>query len=328
MMIIGAVELKRRYLQRVAGAHDRQAYIGPEIVTMDISNACDLRCQYCSAEHAPGNPHHVDKARFFPWERFLGVVRDCVALNVDEIHIVGPGEPTIHPLFRDMMRHLEQQPLKSRLYTNATFPLDYCSDVIKLDHVTINLGAVDRQAYRELQGKDLFDRVVVNIKRLVSLRDAVKPGFWIEIVYIVNAVNINQKQKMRDMASKLGVNGLDFYKMHVNEFNKGIALPEGSLDGDPKRTPPVCLNGWFFMAIKLNGHASTCCWIHQMPFGDFDKISFKEFWLSPRLMNLRLLGKYGRIQKMFKACQTCSDYDKNIRRSLAVEEEVYEDQSI
>ena len=204
----------------------RQVYIGPEVVALDISNSCNLRCRYCWI-HAPGNPAHFEKARFFPWEKFLGIVCDCVDLNVDQIHIVGTGEPTMHPLFRDMMRHLEQQPLKVKLLTNATFPLDYCTDVIKGDHVVIDLGAVDRQQYRDLHGKDLFDRVVNNIKRLVSLRDAGKPGFRIEIAYIVNAVNIDQKQKMQDLASRLGVNAVYFKKMNVHAYNREIALPEG-----------------------------------------------------------------------------------------------------
>lgn len=253
-------------------------------------------------------------------EKFLGIVCDCVDLNVDQIYIVGPGEPTAHPLFRDMMRHLEQQPLYVKLFTNATFPLDYCLDVIKGDHVLINLGAVDRRQYHKLHGKDLFERVVNNIKRLVSLRDAGKPGFKIEIAYIVNAVNINQKQKMQDLAFQLGVNEVYFSEMYVDEYNRRIALPEGAKEAEKKRTPPSCLNGWFFMAVNLNGNASLCCRIHQMPLGDFDKSSFKQFWLSTRMMNMRLLGKYGHIQNMFKACQNCSDYDKNIWRSQALAE--------
>jgi len=108
-MIIDDDELKRRDLLRIAGARDKKAYIGPEVVTLDISSACNLTCQYCSAEHAPGNPHHFDKSRFFPWEKFVGIVNDCAQLKVDQIHIVGPGEPATHPMFRDMLKFLEQQ---------------------------------------------------------------------------------------------------------------------------------------------------------------------------------------------------------------------------
>ena len=313
-MIIDAAELKRRYLQRIAGVRDKKAYIGPEIIALDINNSCNLSCQYCWT-HAPGNLAHFEKARFFPWKKFLGIVCDSVDLNVDEFHITGSGEPTIHPSFRDMMRHLEQQPFNVKLFTNATFPLDYCSDVIKGDRVVIDLSAVERQQYRDLQGKDLFDRVVANIERLVSLRDAGKPGFIIEIVYIVNIVNINQKQKMQELALRLGVNSVYFKKMNVHAYNQEIALPESSIRSEEKRTPPACLNGWFYLIVKSEDvNTSTCCRIPRMPFGDLDQWSLKQFWLSPQMMNMRLLGKYGRIQKMYKACQTCPSYDENIRR--------------
>ena len=52
--------------------------------------------------------------------------------------------------------------------------------------------------------------------------------------------------------------------------------------------------------------------------GDFDKWSLKQLWLSTHMMNMRLLGKYGHIQKMYKACQTCPFYDENIQALTAV----------
>ena len=214
-MVIDAAKLKRRYLRRIAGVRDRKVYIGPELVTVELTNACNLSCRYCR-RHAPGNPHHFDSPRFLSWEKFFEIVRDCVDLKVDRISLVGDGEPAIHPLFREMMRHLEQQPIEVVLLTNGTFPLDYCQDVIRADHVVINLSAVDRQQYHELQGQDLFDRVVANIERLVALRDAGKPAFTIEIYYIVNVLNIDQRQKMQDLASQLGVNAVHFREMTVH----------------------------------------------------------------------------------------------------------------
>ena len=90
------------------------------------------------------------------------------------------------------------------------------------------------------------------------------------------------------------------------------------LEGEEKRTPPACLNGWFYMIVKSDGSTSICCRIHQMHLGDFDKGSLKQLWLSTHMMNMRLLGKYGQIQKMFKACQTCPYYDENIKRAQDV----------
>ena len=320
-MIIDAAQLKSRHIQRIAGVRDKKVYIGPEVVELQINNTCNLSCKYCWT-HAPGNPAHFEKGNYFPWDRFVGIVKDSAELNVDEISLTGSGEPTMHPKFRDMMRHLEHQPFYVRLLTNATFPLEYCSDVIKGDHVIIDLSAVNREQYRDLQGKDLFDRVVANIKQLVHLRDTVKPEFYIEIGYIVNADNVHQAQEMKDLAVQLGVNFLTFKKMNVHEYNRDIALPEDSssvISGEDRRTPPKCLRGWFYIIIKPDDTTSLCCRVHQMHLGDFEKMSLKEFWFSQHIMNVRMLGKHGQLQKRYKACQTCPFYDVNVKRMQDVD---------
>ena len=69
-MIIDAAQLKRRYLRRIAGVRDRKVYIGPEVVTVELTNACNLSCRYCRG-HAPGNPHHFDRPRFLQGKNFL-----------------------------------------------------------------------------------------------------------------------------------------------------------------------------------------------------------------------------------------------------------------
>ena len=215
----------------------------------------------------------------------------------------------MHPLFREMLRHLEQQPLSVRLYTNATFPSDYCEDVIKVDHVMINLGAVDREQYVAVHGMDLFDRVVANIERLVSLRDSVKPGLQIDIAYILNNVNVNQRQKMQELASRLGVNSVDFKKMSLHPYNQVVALPENSMGinkgkGATRELPsdPGSLNGWFYLLVKLDGNTSICCHLQQMNIGNLDKCSLKQLWFSSRMRYTLLLGKIGQIPKTNTLC--------------------------
>lgn len=315
-MIIDADELKRRYQKRIAGVRDGKVYIGPEVVTLQINNTCNLRCKFCWT-HAPGNQAHFDKQLAFPWEKFVGIIGDSVDLQVNEIHITGSGEPSMHPSFREMLRYLENKPFYVKLLTNATFPIDYCDDVIKGDHIIIDLSAADRQRYRQVQGNDLFDRVVANIKRLVTLRDILKPSFHIEICYVLNAENIDQSEQMKELTRQLGVNSLYFEKMNVHDFNRDIALsedPKIELSGEDRRTPPQCLHGWFFIIFKPENVVSTCCRIRSMHLGDFDKMSFKEMWLSTHMMNVRMMGKHGIIQKRNKPCQTCPFYGKNIKR--------------
>lgn len=102
--------------------------------------------------------------------------------------------------------------------------------------------------------------------------------------------------------------------MHIRPYNdRAIVLPE-AIEGEKRGTPRTCLNGWFQMIIGSGNITSICCQVHPERYGGFDKCSFKKFWFSPQLMKMRLLGKYGYIQKMYKACQTCQHYEKNMKR--------------
>ena len=321
-MIIDPVELKQRYLQRIKGVRDGNVYLGPENVTLELTNACNLRCRFCITEHAPGNPAHFDKAVFLPLEKFFGIVADAVEMKVDEITIVGSGEPALHPSFCAIMRHLDDKPLFIKLYTNATFPLEYCDEAIKADHVIVNLSAINREHFQELQGKDLYDRVIANIERLVALRDARKPKFRIDISYVINEHNIGQKQEMLALAAKLGINYVDYRKMLVNDYNKDIKVPGeyvSNLENGAKRTPPSCLNGWFYLLVMSGGNFSNCYMIPELGQGNLDQSTFKQFWYSPQMNKIRLMGKKGDTQKVFKACQTCPCYSDNIQRLQAAE---------
>lgn len=320
-MIIDAAELKRRYIKRIAGVRDNKVYIGPQAVALDITHACNLTCQYCWF-HGQGNSHQFKKAKCFSWERFLEVVSECIDLEADRILITGFGEPTQHPLFRDMMKHLEQQPSYIKVYTNGTFPLDYCLDVIRGDHVDIHLSATDRKQYHNLHGKDLFDHVINNIKRLIFLRDETKPRFRVEINYIVNTLDNNQKQKIQELTSHLGVNAVNIEKeAHVSD--EEMALTQGAMERKG-RAPGACVDGWFQIMAMSNGNLTICPWVYHLDRADIDcgplkraalkQGSLKEVWLSKTMAKMRFLKKSGYFAKKFTACQNCPSYGKNMRR--------------
>lgn len=303
-MIIDPSELRKRYLLRLAGARDGKVYIGPEKVTVDISNSCNLHCQFCCSCHADDNPRRWTKEPFLPWAKFLGIASDCVDLKVDEICVAGGGEPTLHPRFPAMMRHLETLPIRIKLLTNAAFPPRYCADVLKADHVVINLSVSNREKYHLLHGKDVFDAVVANIKQLVNLRDRIKPACFIEVICILNVENVNNKAVMRKFVSGLGVNLLTFHEMIVHPHNQKIAVVTPGLScakepGNDEHT--ACLNGWFSVIINIDGNVNICYRIPRMSLGNFFEMSFKDVWNSDEMLRTRLLWKNGEGKKSIKS---------------------------
>lgn len=298
-------------MKRLKGLKDNKVYLGPEVVSLEVTNSCTLRCKYCTANHAPGNPDHFQDAAFLPWEKFVCYVQDCIDLKVDQINIVGAGEPALHPQFREMLRHVEHKPLRVYMTTNATFPVEYCPDVIKADHVLINLGAVEREQYRKIHENDLFDLVIANIKRLASLRDKYKPDFVMDVAYIVNSLNVDQKKAMREMAGEIGINTIEFIRMHENIYNKEIALPTTSGEAEVQRTPEPCVNGWFYMVATLGDCFGTCYKIPPAIHFSGDHALLKA-WFSPAMMKARLLGKSNRTQTEHLPCKTCVFYENNM----------------
>lgn len=49
-----------------------------------------------------------------------------------------------------------------------------------------------------------------------------------------------------------------------------------------------------------------------MPVGDFNELDLRELWSSERMMNVRLLEKRGKIQKVYDVCQSCLFYGESM----------------
>jgi radical SAM protein with 4Fe4S-binding SPASM domain len=114
------------------------------------------------------------------------------------------------------------------------------------------------------------------------------------------------------LAQDLGIDSVVFRKMEVSDYNRSVAFPEGSIESKEKKTPSACLSGWFNLVLRPEGNVSACGEVHRMPIGDSNQLTLKELWLSQQMMNIRLLGKYGQLQKLYEACQSCPFYKENI----------------
>lgn len=311
-MFIDDHEKRRRWLLRVAGARDGKVYIGPEIVHIAVTNRCNLSCHYCWF-HSPGNPIHSLPPRDMSFKDFQEIVRDCVDLEVDTLYFCAEGEPTLHSRFSEMMSFLEKQPLSSVLFTHGAFPMARLSDVVKADEVIVNLGAVDRKSYRFLQGKDLFDKVIENIRRLVRFRDSNKPSLKIAAVFVVNTMNACQIKKAETVFKELRVDSFEPTILRECDYNRHLRT---DASGDSLRGTggfsPLCFNGWFYATTALNGNVRFCSQIPRWAIASLDKLSFREAWFSRAFMKARMDGRCGRLRAKFEECHKCSWQRRNM----------------
>jgi molybdenum cofactor biosynthesis enzyme MoaA len=175
-MTLDQRELKRRLFLRLKGVESGQPLIGPATVHLRLTDLCNLKCPYCWY-YGEGSTYHPTGKDHLPYDVFERLASDCAELQVDTVNLSGVGDPIFHPRFYDMLQHLERT-FAVTIFTNGTFPIERCRDILRADRIIINLGAADRESYEALQGRDLFVKVIKNIRELARLRPQINPKFF------------------------------------------------------------------------------------------------------------------------------------------------------
>lgn len=309
-MIFDQHEAKRRLVLRLKSVESGRLLIGPERIHFRLTDLCNLTCQYCW-EYGINNPHRPTGKNHLPFEAFQSVIRDCVQLRVDKVELSGIGDPTLHPRFYDMLECLEPS-FTTVLFTNATFPIDRCRDILRVDHIVINLGEADREGYRALQGKDLFNRVIKNIRELARLRPQFNPDCSIEVVFIETSMNTKSFARTKNLATKLGADLVRKVAFEPSDHNAHLRLSDPKENKGPAGEWTPCYHGWFDSAIRLNGDVNVCVFSQQLTIGNVLKRSFKDIWQSEEYASARASALAGRKPfKDFDACMNCRAVGRN-----------------
>jgi len=80
---------------------------------IETSRLCNLRCRYCYAES--GKPLEDE----LPFETLAEVVSQAAGLGARSVVIIGGGEPTIYPRFRELVEHVSALGLIPVVFTNS-----------------------------------------------------------------------------------------------------------------------------------------------------------------------------------------------------------------
>jgi MoaA/NifB/PqqE/SkfB family radical SAM enzyme len=319
-MILDQREQKRRLLLRLKGIESGRPLIGPATIQLHLTDLCNRTCRYCYY-YGPGTTHRPTGKNHLPYDVFERTAGDCVDLKVDTIYLSGQGDPTLHPRFYEILDYLRQKPLSVTIYSNGTFPLERCREILKADRVVINLGEADRASYRVLQGKDFFMRVIKNIRELARLRPQLNPNFRMEVIFIATRLNAASQAKTESLVRKLGVDLVRKTVAEISEHNHHIKLPDHEDKIAITGEWPPCYHGWFYSAIKLNGDVNVCCFMQRLTIGNVFTTSFKDIWGSDAYSRARTSALTGDPFRNYHECINCRAAWRN--KEIAAQMEMY-----
>ena len=158
----------RRYFERISEKRTPIAVEDPICLYLETTNRCNLLCTTC-----PRTYEELEPPSDMSWELFTSIVDQFP--KIERVVLHGVGEPM---MVAGLPRCGPISQGKRGVYvlfnTNGTLMREKkCRELIEagLDEMRISLDAAEPKAFQAVRGRDVFDRIVKNIRNFVALRN-------------------------------------------------------------------------------------------------------------------------------------------------------------
>src|SRR6201991_3786767 len=158
----------RRYFEEIDAKRNSVAETPPVCLYLEVTNRCNLLCETC-----PRTFETLEPAADMSWDLFTSIV-DQVP-DVSRVVLHGVGEPMMVKALPRMIRYLKDRGIYVLFNTNGTLLTPKKGReliVAGLDELRVSLDAAEPKTFLAVRGKDMFDRIVRNIRAFTALQRA------------------------------------------------------------------------------------------------------------------------------------------------------------
>ena len=138
----------------------------PVCLYLEVTNRCNLLCTTC-----PRTYEELEPEADMSWPLFRQIVDQ--APNVKRVVLHGVGEPMLVKDLPRMVEYLKQRSIYVLFNTNGTLLTEKNGQALidaGLDELRVSLDAADASVFQMVRGKDMFDRIVTNVRRFRQMQ--------------------------------------------------------------------------------------------------------------------------------------------------------------
>lgn len=186
----------------------------PRRLVFELTNACNLNCIMCGRNSAEFKATTFD----FKWtEKFENILNE-----VEEVTLMGWGEPTVHPNFVDFLYWAKKNGLRKYFCTNG-MKLDKLFDDIfntEADIIAISLDGASREINDKIRSGADFNHIIKNIRHIAD--EKIKRGVnwpYMNFVFTAMKSNLYEIPKMVRLAKDVGLQELKVVYLTVFDEN-------------------------------------------------------------------------------------------------------------
>ena len=216
----------RRYFETIGEQRSRIAEAPPVCVYLEVTNRCNLLCETC-----PRTFEALEPPADMSWELFCSIVDQLPGLSRAVLH--GVGEPMLVKALPRMIRYLKERGIYVLFNTNGTLLVPHkCGELIEtgLDELRVSLDAAEPKAFRQVRGKNFFDRIVRNVAGFTTLQKKIgattpRVSLWLTGLQ----ETIDQLPDFVRLAARIGVEEVYLQRLVFDDRGRGLARRESSL---------------------------------------------------------------------------------------------------
>ena len=321
------------------GKENLQSY--PRRLVFELTNACHLNCVMCGRNAADFKVTRFDMDVFRSFEPLMDIV--------EEVTLMGWGEPTIHPHFIEMLEIINKHSARKYFCTNgmnlwkiknAIFDFNVDVFAVSLD------GATDETNSRIRRGSKI-GQITKDLKDIVRLKKERGLKYpWINFVFCAMQSNIRELPDLIRLAAEIGIEEVKVVYLTVfgedlmNEslwgqgdlvyevFEESIKLGDElgivlklphyagqDIAGD--RFHKDCFVAWRDFFLGSDGFVRPCM-STPVQFFQYDKNKpFMDMWNAPEFRDYRkIVNDQERMDGPCKRCYQSSHCNWNRKESF------------
>jgi MoaA/NifB/PqqE/SkfB family radical SAM enzyme len=202
------------YLKRRRESGQWREVIGPPSTLMiELTNACQFRCETCPRVHSLGRDLKVGMMDF---DLFRDLV-DGAMDHLSAVTLTGLGEPFLYPRLAEAATHLRRRKESLYLYvaSNASSPTmmrDFDQVAGAVDHLQISIDGMG-DTFERVRVNGHWPTFLENVRQAVTRARGRRMGLSFNMVVLKE--NYRQMVETVDLAAELGIPAIHFSTLNL-----------------------------------------------------------------------------------------------------------------
>lgn len=223
----------------------------PASLSVEITDACNLKCDYCL------NPHFAYPRRFMDDATFVALREQLDSFRVDRIRICG-GEPTLHPRFDAIAKDLAARTRFLSIVTNGQWHRAGVAEslVTSCHLIEVSIDAGGKDHYERVRRGASFERLLESLSALQRARDASASSAVINVRLMLRPTTTDlEASEVRRWSEFADCVMPQFL---IDQVGDGIAGDVFQPVQLRDRTVPRCTMPFKDLAVRCDGSVPVC----------------------------------------------------------------------